>query len=96
MTSTVLDSGATRNYLVTLYKGNDYRIQTCGDGAVANLDVLLYDTSGNVVLRDETKDKQPMIEYKPDATGTYYIVLHARELEGGKASAGIAMAVTYK
>lgn len=96
MTSTSLDGGATRNYLVTLYKGNEYRIQTCGDGSVTNLDVLLYDTNGNVVLRDETKDKQPMIEYKPESTGTYYIVLHARELKGGSATAGIAMAVTYK
>lgn len=96
MTSTMLDTGATRNYLVTLYKGNDYKIQTCGDKAFVNLDVLLYDTNGNVVLRDDSKDREPLIRYKPDATGTYYIVLHARELKDGKMKGGAAMAVTYK
>ena len=33
MTSTTLGSGKTRNYLVTLYEGNAYRIQTCADEA---------------------------------------------------------------
>ena len=94
MTSTLLDSGATRNYLVTLYKGNEYQIQTCGDKQVNNLDVLLYDLDGNVVLRDDTTDREPKLEYKPTSTATYYIVVHARDLE--KDAAGIAMAVTYR
>ena len=45
---------------------------------------------------DDTKDRQPMLAYKPESTGTYYIVLHARGLADGKASAGAAMAVTYR
>ena len=96
MTSTTLDSGATRNYLVTLYKGNEYQVQTCGDTDVANLDVLLYDIDGNMVLRDESTDREPMLTYKPPATATYYIVLHARGLAEGKPNAGVAMAVTYR
>jgi hypothetical protein len=96
MTSTLLDAGATRNYLVTLYKGNEYQVQTCADKNVINLDVLLYDIDGNMVLRDETNDREPKLSYKPAATATYYIVLHARGLVEGKANAGIAMAVTYR
>ncbi|MBT3221988.1 MAG: hypothetical protein HN348_23175 [Proteobacteria bacterium] len=94
MTSTMLDSGATRNYLVTLYKGNEYQIQTCGDKHVTNLDVLLYDLDGNVVLRDDTTDREPKLDYKPESTGTFYIVMHARDLT--KETAGVAMAVTYR
>jgi hypothetical protein len=94
MTSTMLDAGATRNYLVTLYKGNEYQIQTCGDKQVNNLDVLLYDLDGNVVLRDDTADREPKLYFKPESTATYYIVVHARDI--AKENSGVAMAVTYR
>lgn len=96
MTSTTLAQGATRNYLVTLYKGNEYRIRTCGDELVKNLDVYLYDLNGNVVTQDKTADREPAFEFKPEQTGTYYIVVHARELADANKEAGVAMAVTYK
>lgn len=96
MTSTSLANGATRNYLVTLYKGNEYQIRTCGDDLVKNLDVYLYDLNGNVVKQDSTKDREPMIDFKPENTGTYYIVVHARELTDASKEAGVAMAVTYR
>ena len=96
MTSATLGAGATRNYLVTLYKGNDYQIRTCADESVANLDVYLYDLNGQVVLQDTTTDRQPFLEYKPTATSTYYVVVHARSLAAGKTEAGVAMAVTYR
>jgi len=96
MTSTTLAPNATRNYLVTLYKGNQYQIRTCGDDAVSNLDVYLYDLGGNVIAQDNTTDREPMIAYTPTATGTFYVVVHARELVAGKTDAGVAMAVTYK
>jgi hypothetical protein len=96
MTSTSLASGATRNYLVTLYKGNEYQIRTCGDDLVKNLDVYLYDLNGKVIAQDATVDREPAFGYKPEATGTYYIVVHARELTDATKEAGVAMAVTYK
>lgn len=96
MTSTSLASGATRNYLVTLYKGNEYQIRTCGDDSVKNLDVYLYDLNGAVVKQDASKDREPMLDFKPEQTGTYYIVVHARELADAGKEAGVAMAVTYR
>lgn len=96
MTSTTLGQGATRNYLVTLYKGNEYQIRTCGDELVKNLDVYLYDLNGKVIAQDTTTDREPMFGYKPEATGTFYIVVHARELTDASKEAGVAMAVTYK
>jgi hypothetical protein len=96
MTSTSLGQGATRNYLVTLYKGNEYQIRTCGDELVKNLDVYLYDLNGKVIAQDATEDREPSFGYKPDATGTFYIVVHARELTDATKEAGVAMAVTYK
>jgi hypothetical protein len=96
MTATTLAQGATRNYLVTLYKGNEYRIRTCGDDLVKNLDLYLYDLNGNVVKRDDTEDREPALDYKPEQTGTFYIVVHARTLTDAQKEAGVAMAVTYR
>ena len=96
MTSTALATGKTRNYLVTLYKGDEYRIETCGDEHVSNVDVLLYDTEGNVIERDKTEDREPSIQYSPEQTGSYYLVLYMRELDGKKDEAGVAMAVVYR
>lgn len=95
MTSSELAEGKTRNYLVTLYKGNEYQIATCGDANVAKLDVLLYDTDGNVVTRAKDVNREPKIEFTPEDTGTYYIVLYLREVVSKK-HAGAAMAVVYK
>jgi hypothetical protein len=96
MTSTELEAGKTRNYLVTLYKGNEYRITTCGEKTVENLDVLLYDTEGSVITKDTTEDREPELLFTPTETATYYIVLYLRDLQPKKTSADVAMAVVYR
>lgn len=96
LTSTTLPDGKTRNYLVTLYEGNDYRIQTCADEQIANLDLLLYDARGNVLARDQSADREPEITFTPKNTGTYYIVLYNREAAKADAVGGAAMAVVYR
>ncbi|MEQ1505449.1 MAG: hypothetical protein ABMB14_24670 [Myxococcota bacterium] len=96
MTSTSIPNGKTRNYLVTLYEGNAYKIQTCADETIENLDLLLYDTKGNVIARDTTRDRQPEVAFQPTATGTYYIVLYNRESARPDQLGGAAMAVVYR
>lgn len=96
MTSTQLDAGRTRNYLVTLYKGNEYQVTTCGVDGFKNLDVLLYDTTGAVIVRDNTTDREPKVTFKPDKTASYYIVLYARETDARTQKGDVAMAVVYR
>lgn len=96
MTSSTIPDGKTRNYLVTLYEGNEYRIRTCADEGLRNLDLLLYDVKGNVIARDNTEDREPEISFRPPATGTYYIVLYAREAATVGGEGGAAMAVVYR
>jgi hypothetical protein len=93
LTSTTLDAGATDSYLVTVYQGNEYKFEACGDDAAGNLDLLLYDLDGNVVHRDDSESKEPSLTLKPDTTTTYYLVVYARETSG---QAGIGVAVTYR
>ena len=85
-----------RIYLVTLYAGNQYRILGVGDKDVSNLDLVLHDSDGNTVTYDETSDPQPALEFTPDATATYFVVVHARTLAQAATKAGVGMAVTYK
>ena len=96
MTKETLKNGATESYLVTLYKGNEYQIQACGDSASANLDLLLYDLNGKVIQKDNTKDKQPVLSIKPEKTATFYVVVHARSLNAGQENTGFSVAVTYR
>lgn len=93
LTSTTLANGATNSYLVTVYQGNEYRFEACGDDASNNLDVLLYDLDGNVVHRDDSVNAQPSLTLKPEATTTYYLVVYARETTG---DSGVGVAVTYR
>ena len=88
-----LAPGANANHLVTLYAGNTYEVKACGDASVADLDILIYDTEGAIVARDESTDRQPSVRYTPSATRTYYVVTYLRD---ASAEAGVAMAVVYK
>lgn len=94
-TSATLEQGAHRVFLVTLYAGNEYKILVCGDNAASNIDLILHDTDGNEVIRDESNDREPVVMYTPATTETYYVVMHASSVVADQ-SAGMAMAVTYR
>jgi Bacterial pre-peptidase C-terminal domain len=96
MTTAALADGATKNYLVTLYQGNEYRIRTCGDEGVTDLDVLLYDSAGKVIARDESANREPEITFSPPSTGTYYVVLYHRQPKAPGTTGNVAMAVVYR
>jgi hypothetical protein len=95
-TSATLAQAEYRIYLVTLYKGNEYRIIGCGDRASADIDVVLHDSEGNVLAQDESENRQPVVTYKPSATDTFFVVIHARRLKKAGEKAGVGMAVTYR
>lgn len=96
MTSTTLESGKTKSYLVTFYPGKEYFIQTCGDDSVTELEVLLYDADGKVVQRSTGGGKEPTLLHKTEALASYYVVVHARSLKQGASDAGVSVAVTYR
>jgi hypothetical protein len=91
-----LKKGEHRVYLVTLYAGNEYVIQACGDNNSGDLDLVLHDKDGKEVSRDQSDDREPKLTYKPTRTDTFYVALYAATLAGEASDAGVAMAVTYK
>ncbi len=95
-TTTSLGQGEHRIYLVTLYAGTEYKVMACGDDLAGNVDLVLYDALGNEVMRDQTSDREPILSYKPTATDTFYVAVHATKVNDAAKKAGIATAVTYK
>ena len=91
-----LEKGEHRVYLVTLYAGNEYNIQACGDADAGNIDLVLHDKDGKEVARDQSEDREPKLTFKPTRTATYYVALYAASLSGSASKAGVAMAVTYR
>lgn len=95
-TSTSLGSGEHRIYLVTLYSGNEYQFQACGDGNATDVDVILHDADGKELARDQSDDREPILKFKPATTDTFYVAVYAAGLSEGAAKAGVALAVTYR
>ena len=95
-TTASLGQGEHRIYLVTLYAGNEYRLQVCGDANANNVDIVLHDANGTELMRDESDDREPLLNFKPSSTDTYYIAVYAAGLAKGQDKAGVAMAVTYR
>lgn len=95
-TNTSLGAGEHRVYLVTLYAGNEYKFLACGDEQAANVDLVLYDAQGNVLITDVSNDREPSVTYTPTVTDTFYLAVHGSRLNDAGKKAGISTAVTYK
>ncbi len=95
-TNTSLGSGEHRVYLITLYAGNEYKFLSCGDQNTANLDLVLYDAQGNVLITDSSNDREPQVTYTPTVTDTFYLAVYGSRLNDAAAKAGVSTAVTYK
>jgi hypothetical protein len=95
-TNTTLGTGEHRVYLITLYAGNEYKFMVCGDNNASNLDIVLYDAQGNVLLTDTSNDREPLVNYTPTVTDTFYLAIHGSKLNDSTQKAGVSTAVTYK
>jgi hypothetical protein len=95
-TSTTLAQEEYRIYLVTLYAGNEYKVMACADDKATNIDLVLHDADGNVLKQDTSENRQPELLFKPDATSTYFVVVHATALTKAGSKSGVGMAVTYR
>ena len=70
--------------------------EVCADKNSENIDLVLHDSEGKEILRAQESNREPVVEYKPSKTETYYVAVYASKLKGGIDSSGVAMAVTYR
>lgn len=82
--SLTLEPGKYERFPVALTKGLTYRFEACGAPGVTDLDLLLYDAEGEIVVRDGAVDREPLITYTAAETGTRTLVVYLRETEGGR------------
>ena len=95
-TKALLRTGEYRVYVLTMYKGTEYRFQACGDKTTVDLDVVLHDAAGAEVLRDRGDGPEPEIAFKPPKTDTYYVAVFNAGVNKPGARSGVAMAATYR
>lgn len=57
----------------SLYSGNDYIIIGVGGHGVADLDLKLYDSDGNLIAKDTSTDNIPTITVSPSRSATYIV-----------------------
>jgi len=90
------DSAADKEevvYRVTLYKGMTYLLLGCADGEGVDLDISLFDDSGELVDRDASPDAQPFVSVEPAKTGEFLLRVMVHK---AKAKTDFAVAVAYK
>ena len=66
-----LNNGASRTHTMTLRRGVDYTFTGECDGDCTDLDLRLYDASGNLVDSDVLPDDYPIVSVTPGATGAF-------------------------
>jgi len=66
-----LDEGGTQEYEVDLEGNKCYAILAVGDSGVRNLDLMLLDSAGHEVDRDDAADSRPTVRVCPTADGHY-------------------------
>ena len=85
--------GEKKIFLVTLYAGNKYKFQACGDSKSVDLDLVLHDATGTTRTFDGTENKEPEIVFTPDKTDTYYVSVFLGKAVEDDASSHFSMAV---
>jgi hypothetical protein len=91
-----LNYGGTRHYQATLLKGQSYQVLTCADDNVRDLDILLYNSKGEIILRDSLDNREPTLEFIPAATGTYFVTLYVRSMVDYTQESSVAFALMHK
>lgn len=82
-------------YTITFYRGYQYAVVACGDSAVHDLDIYLYDENGNLIDHDRLRDAQPVVEVRPSWTGPFRVRVVMYDTVGGRRGT-YSMAVLYR
>lgn len=62
--------------------GNDYVIVADGDGNARDVDLLILNSRGRVVAKDDGFSKRALVRFKPSVSGTYTIRLQMADASG--------------
>lgn len=90
-----LHQGQLYAWPLALAPGVTYRVLSCGEEGVKELDVLLVDGNGSVLARAEQGGREPSLDHTPEGPQRVHLVVRPRET-GTAAALHTAIAVLYK
>lgn len=73
MVGTLLEPRAEYNMTRQFEKGVQYAIVAGGDEDATDIDVVISDENGNVIISDDSEERLGVVEWTPNTTGTYQI-----------------------
>ncbi len=82
-----LEPAAHERVSVSLTKGLTYRFEACGASDVSDLDLILYDNAGNILVRDSTTDREPVITFTETESTNRHLVVYLRGTHSGEPGA---------
>jgi hypothetical protein len=91
---TALGLGERRAYATTLMAGRTYRVLSCAQGSLVDLDLALLDERGDVVLTDHDAGREPVLDLV-DRPGTWTLVLYGRRVSASTPG-GAAFALLHR
>lgn len=68
-----LNTGATIDVPATLYVGNEYRVAAVCDNDCSDIDLTLFDGSGNIISQDSEVDPHPVVPVVVTGSGQFTV-----------------------
>lgn len=78
-----LEPGKYEKFPVTLTKNLHFRFEACGDETVSEVDLLLYDPKGEVLVQDGQEGREPRMTWFEPQRGTRTVVVYLRSTTTG-------------
>ena len=87
-----------RTYQLVLTEGSTYRFIFLSQHSFSNMDVVLSNASGELVVQDDPLDQDgtTQIDYAPDKTGVYYLTTKVGNIGGATKETKVALHAFWK
>ena len=87
-----------RTYQMVLTEGSTYRFIFLSQHSFSNMDVVLSDANGELIVQDDPLDQDgtTQINYAPDKTGLYYLTTKVGNIGGATKKTKVALHTFWK
>jgi hypothetical protein len=70
-----LREGESKRYQPVLYRGTRYAFFGAGDQSIKDLDIYVYDASGNLLAHDDDNSDTAVTVFAPRSTGQFQVIV---------------------
>jgi hypothetical protein len=91
----MINNRQSASFKIRLERGVEYRFGARCDEDCNDLDLVLKDASGRVLMADRDEDDTPGFTFRPNWTGEYTLVLDLVDCTAGRSQVGAAVLARY-